>query len=394
MVARSSRDTQRRNWRHHGRECGTSDQSWRGLHRCERRGVETQTGPRRSRFAALCTLFGAFALIAPFNAVTSFAAPAINAAETAANFEAALNAYQDGKPLQALSLAKTSARAGNSDAAVLAGHILRKGEAGSINLTEARKWFEQGALKGHPDALVALGEMGLLQQAGLSHKDSLSYLLRAAESGRTDAMRALADMYRTGQGTQVNKAESEFWLRKAAQSFDSKGAKALGDSLFETDPEAALAAYEQAANAGDIEAAYIAGVMYAENYDIRPNEQKSVNWLRMAAEGGHPAAMADYGLLVYQGVASKPSQKEAAAWFQKSAQKGDSEGQFLYAFTLAKGEGVTQNFEEAYFWVLKSIKSAETIQGSDLYDKDRKTLRTGLEGRLSPETQSRVKARL
>lgn len=322
-----------------------------------------------------------------------FAAPVINAVESQANFEAALEAYQGGKIDSALSLAKTAALAGSSDAAVMAGHILRKGETGRIDMEAARKWYDRGAVKGHPDALVALGEMGIQEQGGVTQIDAVSYLTRAAEAGRTDAMRALADMYRTGQGVEQNPEQARHWLEKSAESFDSKGTKALADTLFETDPKAALRAYEQAAAGGNIDAAYIAGVMYAENFNIPPDEQKSSKWLRVAAEGGHAAAMADYGLLVYQGVGTEQSEKQAAAWFQKSAQKGDAEGQFLYAFTLAKGEGVERNFEDAYYWVLKSIQNSEKNVDLDMYDKDKLTLKTRLEDNVDPALIKRARIR-
>lgn len=338
-------------------------------------------------------MLGLFLALTPLPAATAFAETAITSVESQANLEAALNAYQNRKFDSALSLGKTAARAGSTDAAVLVGHILRKGESATPNYTEAKRWYDMAAAKGHPDALVALGEMGIRQQGGVTPTDSISYLSRAADAGRTDAMRALADMYRTGKGTKADPKQAQYWLEKAGQSFDFKGMKALGDSLFETDPKGALKAYEKAARAGDIEAAYIAGVMYAENFDIRPDEQKSANWLRMAAEGGHAAAMADYGLLVYQGVATNQSEKEAAAWFQKSAQKGDSEGQFLYAFTLAKGEGVTQSYEDSYYWVLKSIESARRLEGTDFYEKDRLTLKERLENNVSPAIISRAKSR-
>jgi TPR repeat protein len=338
-------------------------------------------------------LLGLCLALSPLPSSLAFAETAITRVESQANLEAALSAYQNRKYDSALSLGKTAARAGSSDAAVLVGHILRKGESATPNYTEARRWYDMAAAKGHPDALVALGEMGIRQQGGVTSTDAISYLSRAADAGRTDAMRALADMYRMGKGTKTDPKQAQYWLEKAGQSFDFKGMKALGDSLFETDPKAALKAYEKAASAGDIEAAYIAGVMYAENFDIRPDEQKSADWLRIAAEGGHPAAMADYGLLVYQGVATRQSEKEAAAWFQKSAQKGDSEGQFLYAFTLAKGEGVPQNYEDAYYWVLKSIESAKNLEGTDFYEKDRLTLKERLENNINPAIISRAKAR-
>ncbi len=391
MVARSRRNTERRNWRDNNGECEHRHRSGGGFYRSQRGRLGTQGWARRSSGTIVLALLGVFAPLG----TSSIAAAntAITTTESRANFEAALEAYQNGKTSRALSLGKTAARAGNSDAAVMVGHILRKGETGIIDLTEARRFYDIAAVKGHPDALIALGEMGIRNQGGVTQTDAISYLTRAAEAGRTDAMRALADMYRTGQGTKADPEQMQYWLEKSAQSFDSKGAKALGDSLFETDPKAALKAYEQAANAGDIEAAYIAGVMYAENFDIRPNEQKSANWLRMAAEGGHPAAMADYGLLVYQGVGTIRSEQDAAAWFQKSAEAGDSEGQFLYAFTLAKGEGVSQSFEDAYFWLLKSIQSARGIEGTDIYDQDRQVLKKRLDENVDASSLARAKTR-
>jgi len=304
-------------------------------------------------------------------------------------FEQTLETYKRGDKVSALHEARTLGNLGNSDAQVLVGHILRKGEAGTINLIEARDWFQRAALKGHPDALVALGDMAIKNEAGLTHADAVTYLTRASDMGRTDAMKALADLHRTGQGTVQNSDESKRWLMKASQSFDKDAAKKLGDQYFESDPKQALKYYEQAAEAGHIEAAYIAGVMYAENYEIRPNSTKSAALLKQAAKGGHAAAQADYGLLVYQGYGAAKSDTEAAEWFRKSAVGGDKEGQFLYAFTLAKGEGVAQNFEDAYYWLLKSGQSSV-----DDYDKDRTELKKRLEANVDPATLSRARARL
>ena len=304
-------------------------------------------------------------------------------------FDDALSAYNSGDPVTALSHARIAASTGSSDAAVMAGYILRKGEAGTINLIEAKSWYLQAANKNNPDALVALGEMAIKNEAGLTQSDAVSYLTRASDMGRTDAMRALSDLYRTGQGTVPNTKKSQNLLKKASQSFDSDATKRLGDSYFEKDAKKALKYYEQAADAGNIEAAYIAGVMYAENFDIRPNSAKSAALLKQAAEGGHAAAQADYGLLVYQGYGAVKSDAEAAEWFKKSANGGDKEGQFLYAFTLAKGEGVTQNFEEAYYWLLKSDKS-----GNDDYDQDRAELKKRLEANVDPDVLDRARARV
>jgi len=148
--------------------------------------------------------------------------------------------------------------------------------------------------------------------------------------------------------------------------------------LLETDANAALEWYEKAAAQGDTNAAYIAAVMYAENFDIKPNSARAAILMQQAAEAGHPAAQADYGLLVYQGAGVPRSMEDAAKWFEKSAKAGDREGQFLYAFTLAKGEGVPQSYEDAYYWLLKS----DGDSGVDDYDKDRAELKKRLEANV------------
>jgi len=368
----------------------TVDNAARGFHRRLLRGV----GPSRRAIgggvAALALMFaGSFGLSS-----TAYAAPTLSSpVEASANFEAAQSAYQSGNKVEALRLARIAGQSGSSEAAVMAGHILRHGEAVTVDLPKAKDWYVMAAMKGHPDALVALGQMGLAGEAGLTATDAVSYFTRAADNGRTDAMRALAELYRTGTGVKADAERSQALLRQAAQSFDPDASKALGDQLLESDPQAALAAYETAAAAGNADAAYAAGVMYAENFETRPDSRKSARWLQQAALAGHAAAQADYGLLVYQGIGTTASQAEAAEWFRKSAQGGDAEGQFLYAFTLAKGEGLTQDFGEAYYWVLRSIQTAGA-QSNDLYDKDRMVLRDRLEANVDPAVLAAAKAKL
>ena len=385
MVARSRRSTERRNRRDNGGQCSRNYSGGRGFHRSLLGSLVTSGRASFGSLAAIAALSGAFTTglsTAAFANTTTSIQPSVN-------FEDALFAYNSGDKLTALSHAKIAARAGSSDAAVMAGYILRKGEAGSINLSEAKSWYMQAANNNHPDALVALGEMAIKNEAGLTQSDAVAYLTRASDMGRTDAMRALSDLYRTGQGTAPNAKTSERLLKQASQSFDRDATKRLGDSYFEKDPKQALKYYEQAAEAGHVEAAYIAGVMYAENFEIRPSSAKSAALLKQAAEGGHAAAQADYGLLVYQGYGAARSETEAANWFEKSAKGGDKEGQFLYAFTLAKGEGVPQSYEEAYYWLLKSDKS-----GNDDYDKDRAELKKRLEANVDGAVLARARARV
>ncbi len=309
-------------------------------------------------------------------------------ASPSADFEAALRAYESGDFNLALASAKLAGAEGNTDAQVLAGTILMNGETGLINDREAADWFKRAASNGNTDAQLSLGKMALKSRGGLTPSDAMEYFASAAALGRLEAKRAIGEMYQKGIGIAPDAEKAKSWMTEAADAGDSTGARKMGDSLIESDPKAALVWYEKAADFGDAEAAYIAAIMYAENFEIRPNSARAAELMKQAAYGGIAGAQADYGLLVYQGAGAKRSETEAADWFKKSAEGGDKEGQFLYAFTLAKGEGVTQNYEEAYFWLLKSGES-----GIDDYDNDRRKLRERLEANVDSAALDRARQR-
>ena len=299
-----------------------------------------------------------------------------------------MKAYDEGDKNLALAYGKIAADKGDIEAQVLVGHILMRGETGLIDYIGAVKMLEKAALKDHPDALVALAELALRSQGGLTPPQATPYLKRAAELGRHDAMRVLADAYDNGQGVKQDPNEARQWRGKAAKEGDALAARAMGDETLEKDAFEALQWYEHAATLGDPQSAYIAAIMYVENYEIRPDEKKSAALMRQAANANIPAAMADYGLLVYQGTGVEQNTTSAAKWFERAAKAGDSEGQFLYAFTLAKGEGLTQSYEDAYYWLLRSGES-----GFDDYDNDRKALRERLEANVDSAVLARARSR-
>jgi TPR repeat protein len=308
------------------------------------------------------------------------------------DYASALAAYESGDVATALIQGKVAGAGGDADAQVLVGHILMRGEAGLVDKLDAAKWFLKAANQGHTDGMVALGELGLTNSGGLSHSDALKWLGHAARKERTDAMRALADIYLTGKGTAPDQAIGRSWLVKAANLGDAFAERKLGDIYFDEQPVEALVWYERAANHGDPQAAYVAALMYAENFDIKPDAKRAAELLAIAAEAGVAAAQADYGLVVYQGNGVERSAEKAAEWFKKSAIGGDPEGRFLYAFTLAKGDGVSKSFEDAYYWLLRAeLESGDS--GIHEYDKDRAELKKRLEDNVNAETLQRARTR-
>ncbi|MBL4855052.1 MAG: sel1 repeat family protein [Robiginitomaculum sp.] len=308
----------------------------------------------------------------------------------------ALAAYETGDYANALVYGKLAGAGGNAEAQVLVGHILMKGLGGFTDKKDAAGWFKRAAQSGNTDAMLALGELALAEQGGLSAPDALHWLTRAADENRTDAMIALAEMYRVGHGAEmgvdmdVKKARQ--WLVKATNNGDSFAAYELGNTYLDKDPKLALHWYEKSAELGEAQGAYGAAILYAENYNIKPDAHKAAKLLKQAAQAGLPAAQADYGLVVYQGNGTERSIDEAAKWFKKAAENGDPEGRFLYAFTLAKGEGVAQSFEDAYYWLLRAEESGTS--GINEYDQSRNELKTRLENNVDPAILSRARARV
>ena len=337
-------------------------------------------------------MFGAFALTPSSaqidNALSS--EPTDPSANEITDFtsEPAQFAYDAGNFKDALVLAKNAAAQGDQDAQFLAGHILMRGDSGVVDTVKAAEYLRQAVDSGHTDAMMALGELSLRAEAGLTASDALHWFSKAAQKNRPDAMRAIGEMYMKGQGLAPDADKGMQWLRKAVDFGDGIACRLIADSFFETDAPEALRWYEKAADRGDYEAAYVAAIMYEENFDIRPNVDKMAALLEQAANGGYPPAQADFGLLVYQGRGVEPSSEKAAEWFETAAKNGDTEGQFLYAFTLAKGDGVAQSFEDAYYWLLKSGES-----GIGAYDKDREILRERLEKNVDPALLAKARAR-
>ncbi len=320
----------------------------------------------------------------------ALAAPAqfISGPAHSASYEDAKKAYDAGDKNLALAYGKIAANNGDTEAQILVGHILMRGETGLIDYKGAAEIFAQAALKDDTDALVALAELGLRSQGGVTPEQAIPWLERAAELGRHDAMRVLATLYEAGDALPQDIKKAQYWLGKAATEGDALAARTMGERTMEHDAFEALTWYEHAATLGDAQSAYIAAIMYAENFEIRPDEKKAARLMQQAANASLPAAMADYGLIVYQGAGVEQNTKSAAKWFERAAKAGDSEGQFLYAFTLAKGDGVEQNYEDAYYWLLRSGES-----GVDDYNNDRNELRKRLEENIDEAVLNRARSR-
>lgn len=377
----------------HSEQCQSRHRSGRGFHRHIFGRMDLSGWTRKSRITLASAMLGLFAVLTPAfaNVPSNWELDPQHNTSSSTMYNSALKAYESAQYAQALSMAKQAAQTGDADAQFLTGYIQTKGLSGAVDHLSARNWFNKAAEQRNTDAMVALGEMAMRSQGGLNTSDALHWFSMAANSNRADAMRAIGDMYIKGAVLKKDIEQGREWLQKAVDFGDKIAIRQMADSYHETDAKTAMRWYKKAAAQGDMESAYIAAIMYEENFDIKPDAAEMARLMRIAAKAGHSAAQADYGLLVYQGRGVDPDMNEAARWFKRAAEAGDKEGQFLYAFTLAKGEGVPQSFEDAYYWLLKSGEHGTS--GVSAYDKDRKILKDRLDQNVAPATLKKAKDR-
>ena len=270
-----------------------------------------------------------------------------------APLDTAIAAYRAGRMEEARALSEPLANAGDSKAATMMGFLFEQGLGGKKDEPRAVAYYRQAAAKNDPDALVALGRMGLENKGQISAAETQTFLSRAADVGRADAAGMLGRAMLDSRFGKRDAAGAAKWLKRAADG-------------------------------GDADSAYALALQEIDGDGIPADLASGIRHLKLAADKGHAAAMADYGLMLYQGKAgAAPSKSAAADWFAKSAKGGDAEGQFLYAYALATGEGVARDPLQAYVWVLRS--NAQGVSGAPEYDQDRSKLKGGLEKILRPD---------
>ena len=173
-------------------------------------------------------------------------------------------------------------------------------------------------------------------------------------------------------------------------------------TLLQDFDKGTLPAIEQAAEAGDAEAQFKLGALYANGKGVAQDSKQAMHWLRAAAkqgwvaamtllgwchargegfpldpgkshhyysaaaEQGDPDAMCALGDLYQHGAGGiEPNPQAMLYWYQQAAQQGHPKAQYMLGTLLASGQGVTQNDEAAFQWLTLAI-----INGSEAAQKE------------------------
>ena len=105
------------------------------------------------------------------------------------------------------------------------------------------------------------------------------------------------------------------------------------------------------AQAGDREAQYRLGVMYAEGKGVAPNDAEAALWFERAAEQGEAMAQYNLGASYVEGAGVRKDMATAAKWFRRAADQGIPLAQLNLGLLYASGDGVPQDNVEALKWI-------------------------------------------
>ena len=121
----------------------------------------------------------------------------------------------------------------------------------------------------------------------------------------------------------------------------------------------ALADLRASAEAGDAEAQFILGGMYATGVGVPQDAAEAVAWYRRAAEQGDARAQSNLGAMYAGGVGVPQDAAEAVAWYRRAAEQGDASAQSNLGAMYDQGRGVPQDAAEAVAWYRRGADEAD-----------------------------------
>ena len=109
----------------------------------------------------------------------------------------------------------------------------------------------------------------------------------------------------------------------------------------------AIAAWQQAAAAGDANGDLYMGVAYDTGQGVSQDYQAALDWYRRAAQAGSSAGAFNVGVFYDAGLGVPQSQREAAVWYGRAAAAGFPRAQYNLALLYEEGAGVRRDRRRA-----------------------------------------------
>jgi uncharacterized protein len=107
--------------------------------------------------------------------------------------------------------------------------------------------------------------------------------------------------------------------------------------------------YHKAAQKGNAEAQFALGQMHSRGWGVPRDLADSMRWMQMANDPASDGPPTDWARV--EGYGIQQDQEQAAYWYELAAQQGHAEAQYNLARLYATGQGVPRDQEQALRWV-------------------------------------------
>jgi hypothetical protein len=122
--------------------------------------------------------------------------------------------------------------------------------------------------------------------------------------------------------------------------------------------------YRKAADLGNAEAQFALGQMYAHGWGVPSGTADAIRWFEMANSVDSDGPPTDWLSIEGYGMDKDPAQ--AALWYQKAANSGHPEAQYFLALQYASGKGVKRDEEQAERWISSAASQGYAPAMSEL----------------------------
>ena len=116
-----------------------------------------------------------------------------------------------------------------------------------------------------------------------------------------------------------------------------------------------FAEIKKEAEAGNANAQYNLGVMYARGDDVLNDFVEAAKWFDMAAEQEYRPAQYTLGLMYKRGEGVPQDLNKAVGFITMAALHGNADAQYSLGGMYALGEGVGKDLVQAHFWLYSAF---------------------------------------
>jgi hypothetical protein len=239
----------------------------------------------------------------------------------------------------------------------------------------ARKYRAAARAFEEADNAEAMGCLGYmyLSGRGMNSQPVTGFELvheAALDARDTHAMYALANAYLSGVGTPAREHLARHWFTEAAEKGFPEAMRSLGDlarqKMNDSSYGEALIWYQQAVDAGSLNARVDIGTMYEFGWGVERNPTTALQWYRSAAQAGLPRGLFAIGQSYQKGVGVAQDYDQAMEWYLRAAQAGSADAMNSIGVLYDNGLGVRKSHAKARRWYKRADKAGSTLARGNL----------------------------